>query len=543
MPDCSRPTRSVKTTEAPTRRVEIIHESLLANWPRLVRWQTQDADGAQLRDQLRQAARTWDEHGRTDDTLWTGTAYREFALWRERYPGGLSELEEAFATAMTSLATRRRRRRRIAVAAVHRRPAGRDCAVFGTLWRRSVLETRRAEAAKLLALAQVQLDTGPTEALAYATSSLELADTYEARILALRALSEMPPLSVLDLRQTSDAQFWVPTFSPDGRWLALAGVVNDKVLVYGERGGQPIVLGGHTVSASDSVTCAWSRDGLLVTGHWTEGRVRVWSMPKGSLVREIDLGGTGGWQVGDTHLLARIVETDIASEEKHFRLRSWKLPDGEPEELGVTTDRGIFDRDGRRFIYVSGDSVNSRPLPITAGVRDTMIARHSPGVVRVRFWRRPNGLYSEDSSGEIILWTTAEGTSAPGRRLRVPATDASVDLIPDPGGRWIIDDSLGPTVRRLWDLAGLPQANPPKLRRSAPGLFCYTDFDPRGNWVAGATAQGHEVAFWPLSASLPIVVEGWESSEFTADGRYLATPTGTGGRRGYPGTALAGAGE
>ncbi len=56
----------------PTRRVEIIHESLLANWPRLVRWQTQDADAAQLRDQLRQAARTWEEHERTDDLLWTG---------------------------------------------------------------------------------------------------------------------------------------------------------------------------------------------------------------------------------------------------------------------------------------------------------------------------------------------------------------------------------------------------------------------------------------------------------------------------------------
>ncbi len=52
----------------PTRRVEIIHESLLANWPRLVRWQTQDAEGAQLRDQLRQAAAAWDEHGTATTT-------------------------------------------------------------------------------------------------------------------------------------------------------------------------------------------------------------------------------------------------------------------------------------------------------------------------------------------------------------------------------------------------------------------------------------------------------------------------------------------
>ena len=72
----------------PTRRVEIIHESLLANWPRLVRWQTQDADAAQLRDQLRQAARTWDEHGRSDDMLWTGTAYREFRRGGSATPAG-----------------------------------------------------------------------------------------------------------------------------------------------------------------------------------------------------------------------------------------------------------------------------------------------------------------------------------------------------------------------------------------------------------------------------------------------------------------------
>jgi hypothetical protein len=97
-----------------TQRVEVIHESLLRSWPRLVRWQAQDAEGALLRDQLRQAAAAWDERGRSDDLLWTGTAFREYEVWRDRYPGGLTELEEDFAGSMISLATRRRRRRRIA---------------------------------------------------------------------------------------------------------------------------------------------------------------------------------------------------------------------------------------------------------------------------------------------------------------------------------------------------------------------------------------------------------------------------------------------
>jgi hypothetical protein len=63
-----------ESDEEPTRKVEIIHESLLAGWPRLVRWQTQDADSAKLRDQFRQAAQTWEERGRSDDMLWTGSA-------------------------------------------------------------------------------------------------------------------------------------------------------------------------------------------------------------------------------------------------------------------------------------------------------------------------------------------------------------------------------------------------------------------------------------------------------------------------------------
>ena len=60
------------------QQIEIVHESLLQAWPRLVRWQTQDADGAQLRHQLRQAAQLWHERGRSEDLLWSGTAYRDF---------------------------------------------------------------------------------------------------------------------------------------------------------------------------------------------------------------------------------------------------------------------------------------------------------------------------------------------------------------------------------------------------------------------------------------------------------------------------------
>jgi len=43
-------------------------------WPRLVRWQAQDEEGALLRDQLKQAAHLWQEKSRSPDLLWSGTS-------------------------------------------------------------------------------------------------------------------------------------------------------------------------------------------------------------------------------------------------------------------------------------------------------------------------------------------------------------------------------------------------------------------------------------------------------------------------------------
>jgi hypothetical protein len=176
---------------SPHHRIEIVHESLLTHWPRLVRWQMQDAEGAKLRDELRAQAQLWQDHGRSPDYLWTGTAYREFQLWRERYPGGLTTTEEKFAHAMTAHAERRKRRRRVAVATAFVILLG-VLAIISGFWQRSVAETRRAEAANLFSLAKADLEGYPTAAIAYAIASLELADSGELRLLVVEALWRGP---------------------------------------------------------------------------------------------------------------------------------------------------------------------------------------------------------------------------------------------------------------------------------------------------------------------------------------------------------------
>jgi serine/threonine protein kinase/WD40 repeat protein len=523
--------------EEPTRRVEIIHESLIENWPRLVGWRTQDADSARLRDELRQAARTWEEHDRSDDLLWTGSAFREFAVWRERYPGGLTEIEEAFAHAMTSLATRRRRRRR-AVAATVMIFLAVVATVLGTLWRRSVQETRRAEAAKLLALGQAQLDTDPTEALAYTTASLGLADTDEARLFALRLLWEAPP-ALVQLSGAKDIRSTV--FSPDGSHLAL-GSIFEEVVVHEEEGGPALILPGHESQTNFFNIAQWASNELLVTGSQANGLARIWSLPGGELVREIDVGDSSYFfSHANNHLYAEVPDTDAETGAKLWHLRSWELPDGEALELG-TVDRTAlgddfgfswFTFDARGWYYGKGRAIYVRPLPIDTAVPDRVIGRHENAVQWAgefpgEFPDPLDRLWTRDAvTGELRLWNLSEPT---GKALRVIGRPAEledgVDFRPlDPDGRWVHSVTR---ELRLWDSEAWPQARPLRLRRSGSWYAAGAAIHPRSDWVVAATQASEQLSFWPLKRPLPRVVDGYLQTEgrpvaFSPDGKWLAT--------------------
>src|SRR6185436_7978498 len=91
-------------------RVEIVHEALLAAWPRVREWIREDADSARMRDQVRAAARQWDERGRARGLLWRDEALTELELWRRHHEEhGLIAVERAFADASRTAAARGRR--------------------------------------------------------------------------------------------------------------------------------------------------------------------------------------------------------------------------------------------------------------------------------------------------------------------------------------------------------------------------------------------------------------------------------------------------
>jgi hypothetical protein len=274
----------------------------------------------------------WQERDRPADLLWTGTSFGEFELWRERYSGGLTATEEAFAKAMSERAHRQRRRKRIAVTSIIAFLLV-VLGVVGVSRQQAVSEARRAEAAKLLALAQLRFEEDPTEALAYTTASLELADTEEARLFMMRIRWETPPALELVPGGSNNS---VPVFSPDGSRLAAAGY-SEEVRVWTATGGNPpLVLSGHERSAQGTNVAHWASNELLVTsdgGFAAAPQGYVWRFPGGERVRTIDFGGPSFWEVGPETLLVETIEEDV-HDRKVFRLRSWRLPDGDARELG-----------------------------------------------------------------------------------------------------------------------------------------------------------------------------------------------------------------
>jgi serine/threonine protein kinase len=93
--------------------VEIVHESLIVNWPMLRRWLDENQDDAAIVDQLRTAARQWAQKGRSPDLLWRGDTADEAKKFRKRYKGPLGEVEIAFLDEIIVYETAVQRRRKV----------------------------------------------------------------------------------------------------------------------------------------------------------------------------------------------------------------------------------------------------------------------------------------------------------------------------------------------------------------------------------------------------------------------------------------------
>ena len=129
--------------------VEIVHESLVRNWPMLRHWLDENQDDAELVDQLRTASRQWAKQ-RDDGLLWRGEMADEAKKFVKRYKGPLSDVERGFLDAVVHLEVAAQRRRRVALIAAFTGMAGLIVAAMVAL---VIIQKSRSEATSQRAVA------------------------------------------------------------------------------------------------------------------------------------------------------------------------------------------------------------------------------------------------------------------------------------------------------------------------------------------------------------------------------------------------------
>lgn len=90
--------------------VEVAHEALLREWPRLVRWLEEDREGRRLRGHLAEAAREWAGAGRDPGELYRGARLASTLDWTAEHTLELNDLERQFVTE-SRMATERETKR------------------------------------------------------------------------------------------------------------------------------------------------------------------------------------------------------------------------------------------------------------------------------------------------------------------------------------------------------------------------------------------------------------------------------------------------
>jgi WD40 repeat protein/class 3 adenylate cyclase len=216
--------------------VEVAHEALLREWPRLRQWLEEDAEGRRLRQHLIEAAKEWQESDRDAGELYRGARLATALDWTTEHTLELNDLERTFlndsraATDREAERTRRTNRRlrgllagavvflAIAVAAgafafVQQGEAERAAQIAVAQRVEAERSATRADAQRLGAQALTEDDLD--RSLLLARQAVALSDSTETRGTLLAALLRAPG-AIRVLHGTGDRTNWID-ISPDGK--------------------------------------------------------------------------------------------------------------------------------------------------------------------------------------------------------------------------------------------------------------------------------------------------------------------------------------
>jgi WD40 repeat protein/DNA-binding SARP family transcriptional activator len=558
--------RRLLTVSAGT--VEVAHEALLREWPRLRGWVEEDRAGLRIRRSLTSAAEEWRDLGYDDDMLFRGARLAEADAWREGHELSLNQLERAFLDASDARRAgeqrARRRRLRLAFAGLAAALGAITAVAIVALYQGREAERQRdiAVSRGLAASAASVLTTDPSLSLSLAMRALEVANTEQATTVLRQATLEVRTLAILpahsagadgrvrlwDLERRrprtalrgGGSQVYDAAFSPDGRSVAIAaedGAVS--VTDIARVDWRPALrVPGHA-----PISVAFSHDGRRLVAAMDDGTVRV-------------VGRSGGPQQVFRGHHGLLFGAEFSPDDRRVlswgldrTIRVWDVANSSAMHVlrghGAEVPSAGFDSTGTRIVsagydstirvwdaeagsqlrhfdaeygpYVVDFSPDGRRI-VTAG-RDGAVRvldafdERAPALAVLRGHRAPVVDASFSRDGRRVLSAGQDGTVRlwdPGAPVVIRGRARAAAFSAD--GRRIVAAGMD-GVLRIWSVAGGPVER--MLVGSGPPMSALA-IAPDGRQMASGDDDGTIRIWRPQSAAPPLVLRGQRNREITS---------------------------
>ena len=343
--------------------VEVAHEALLREWPRLRGWLEEDRAGRQLHRQLTEAAGAWEADNRDDAGLYRGVRLQAARDWAASHPGDPNPTEADFLTASEAahertLRTARRTARRLRSLAVGLAALLVLAVIAGVLLAVQRSETRKQanlararelqeETSRLATLARTLPDDQRDLALLLGAEGYRIAQSDETAGGLQAAVLQTPPGLDRIIRYRSSSLG--AHLDHAGRRLAVPGQ-DGTVTIYNVASGRV----EHTLTwPRPREYAAFSADDRFVAAGGFDGQVAIWDTITGRQSgRPLLVGGNRASAVFDpTDATRMFAVTDTG------QLTTWDRHDPEhPRQVGSTQYFAGGDAEGNpSFLTVSRD--------------------------------------------------------------------------------------------------------------------------------------------------------------------------------------------
>jgi WD40 repeat protein/DNA-binding SARP family transcriptional activator len=550
--------------------VEVAHEALLREWPRLRGWLDDDVEGRRVHRRLGDAARAWDADRRDPGGLYRGARLAASLDWAAGHDADLNATERAFLDGSRRASERAQRRLRLVLAGVAALLIVSVIAGLVALDQRSKARAEATVAAAQRLGAEALAEDDLDRALLLARQGVALHDSLQTRDNLLATLLKSP--AAIGVLSGDGDRVTSLDVSPDGRMVAF--VDGDGTLSrIDSRTRRPSVASqtvpGHTIYGPDDVR--FSDDGSMIAVGGSDQQIldaRTQRVVSTLRTSEDVISGMRFSPDGRT-LFALVHDFSVGTFVQRFGVRSGN-PLGEPQLVarGAKTVRLMLTSDGRQVVTTAQggpiavrDARMLRPLrqhrlgatgaalspddrTLLVGGRDgsvhfvdlvtgsarTASGRHDGAVTAAAFSAGGHTAVTAGEDGRALVWNVGRAVA---RETLTGHAGAVTGVAISPDGRTLYTASLDGNVL-VWDLAG--------DRRFGRGFdIGRVEFDAPPTGIHALRPDGRVLAVRQVDGTVKLI----DARTLRERSAFRAVPTGSVFAVGYVpgGTLLAVGGE